>query len=141
MTESLQRHTPNSPWPEVFSEGQTSDIDGSFPTDSRPFTEDYDYLSDSDLEDEFSCSGEEHDRNSRKGLEDAPDPKASQTLDNPPPNLSLVEVGGTQNNERSTSFPGGLSHIFVNSNHRPNDNPARTGKVVIIPDVGAVTCV
>ena len=27
------------------------DINGEFPTDSHPYTEDYDYLSDSDLED------------------------------------------------------------------------------------------
>jgi len=36
------------------------DIDGGFPSDSHPYTEDYDYLSDSDLEDESSYSGEEY---------------------------------------------------------------------------------
>jgi len=35
-----------------FSEGRLKDIDESFPPDSLPYTEDYDYLSDSDLEDE-----------------------------------------------------------------------------------------
>lgn len=37
-----------------YSEGRLKDIDESFPPDSLPFTEDYDYLSDSDLEDEES---------------------------------------------------------------------------------------
>ena len=42
-----------------FSEGQTRDIDGGFPSDSYPYTDDYDYLSDSDLEDVPSFSEEE----------------------------------------------------------------------------------
>ena len=33
-----------------FSEGQLRDIDRGFPPDSHPYTEEYDYLSDSDLE-------------------------------------------------------------------------------------------
>ena len=40
-----------------FSEGQARNINGGLPPDSLPHTEHYDYLSDSDLEDE-SCSGE-----------------------------------------------------------------------------------
>ena len=36
------------------------DIEGEFPSDSHPYTEHYDYLSDSDLEDEPSCSEEEY---------------------------------------------------------------------------------
>jgi len=36
------------------------DIDGEFPSDSHPYTEDYDYPSDSDLEDESSYSEEEN---------------------------------------------------------------------------------
>jgi len=43
-----------------FSEGQTRDINGEFPTDSYPYTEHYDYLSDSDLEDGSCCSEEEY---------------------------------------------------------------------------------
>ena len=43
---------------EAFSEGQSRDINGGFPTDPTA-TEVYDYLSDSDLEDECSCSEEE----------------------------------------------------------------------------------
>ena len=38
------------------------DINEEFPSDSHPYTEYYDYLSDSDLEDEYelSCSEEEY---------------------------------------------------------------------------------
>jgi len=47
----------------VFSdgspEGRIKDIDGEFPSDSHPYTEDYDYPSDSDLEDEPFYSEEE----------------------------------------------------------------------------------
>ena len=43
-----------------FSEGQARDINGEFPSDSHSYTEYYDYLSDSDLEDESSCSEEEY---------------------------------------------------------------------------------
>lgn len=35
-----------------FSEGQIRDINEGFPSDSSPYTESYDYLSDSDLEDD-----------------------------------------------------------------------------------------
>lgn len=35
-----------------FLEGQTRNIDEEFPSDSFPYTDFYDYLSDSDLEDE-----------------------------------------------------------------------------------------
>ena len=44
---------------DAFSEGQTRDINGEFPSDSHPYTEHYDYLSDSDLEDGSSCFDEE----------------------------------------------------------------------------------
>ena len=37
-----------------FSEGQTRNINEGFPSDTHPYTESYDYLSDSDLEDDES---------------------------------------------------------------------------------------
>ena len=37
------------------------DIYGEFPSDSHPYTEDYDYLSDSDLEDEYAEAPENDD--------------------------------------------------------------------------------
>ena len=39
-------------------EGRIKDIDGEFPSGSHPYTEDYDYLTDSDLEDESPCPEE-----------------------------------------------------------------------------------
>ena len=133
---------------DAFSEGQTRDITGGFPSDSHPYTDDYDYLSDSDLEDESPCSEgegpqEDDDSDSQQRLEYTPDQKTSQTIvpDNPPPSLSLDEISETQQNDRSTSFPVGDSDIFIYSTHRSNDEPTRTGKVAIIRDMGAVTCV
>jgi hypothetical protein len=35
-----------------FLEGQARNLNEDFPSESRPYTEDYDYLSDSDLEDD-----------------------------------------------------------------------------------------
>ena len=46
---------------EGFSEGQIRDINEGFPADSEPHTESYDYLSDSDLEEESSFSREGED--------------------------------------------------------------------------------
>jgi len=34
-----------------------------------------------------------------------------------------------------------IFHYFSNTNHRPSGNPLRMGKVAIIRDMGAVTCV
>ena len=45
---------------DAFSEGQKKDISGGFPSGSDPYTEHYDYPSDSDLEDGSSCSEEEY---------------------------------------------------------------------------------
>ena len=44
---------------EGFLEAQTKDINGGFPSDTLDYIDDYDYFSDSDLEDEPSCSAEE----------------------------------------------------------------------------------
>jgi hypothetical protein len=135
---------------DAFSEGQTRDINLGFPSDSHPYTEYYDYLSDSDLEDGSSCSDEEDeepreddDDSSQKKPEGAPDPQTSQTIvsDGPPPHPSSTETSEAQNNDRSTSFPVDRFRILVNPSHRLNDDLQRTGKVAIIRDMGAVTCV
>ena len=42
-----------------FSEGRTRDINEEFPPESFPYTDHYDYISDSDLDDEFSGFEEE----------------------------------------------------------------------------------
>ena len=92
-----------------FSEGQTRDINEGFPSDSDPYTEHYDYLSDSDLEDEYSCSEEEGEgEESLEGdrvpqsLEDTPGPTTSQTVVSDPP--SSAEANAAENNNRSISF-------------------------------------
>ncbi|KAF9650003.1 hypothetical protein BDM02DRAFT_1689338 [Thelephora ganbajun] len=113
----------------AFSERETGDINGGFPSDSHPYTEDYDHLSDSDLEDASSCFEEneeeprEDSNDNSPRLEDALDPQTSQTTtsDNPPPHPSSAETSEAQ------------------TNHRVNDNLIRAGKVAIIRDVAAVT--
>ena len=44
-----------------FSEGQTRNINDIFPSDLLPYTEDYDYLSDSDLEDDEDLGPQDSD--------------------------------------------------------------------------------
>lgn len=68
--------------PEVFSdgfsEGQVTDINEGFPSDAVPRTEYYDYLSDSDLEDEDYCSEDErkpHGGDSTKSPPEEGDPE------------------------------------------------------------------
>ena len=62
-----------------FLEGQIRDINDGFPPDSHPYAEHYDYLSDSDLEDESPCAEEQdggplrYKRKSKQGLGHVPD--------------------------------------------------------------------
>ena len=83
-----------------FLEGQTRDINEEFPFDSHPYTEYYDYLSDSDLEDGSSCSEEDYAEASENIDPELPsslwdlDPQVPSTtpLDHPP--QSSTDVGG-----------------------------------------------
>jgi len=71
-----------------FSEGQTRDIDEEFPSDSHPYTEYYDYLSDSDLEDESSYSEEEYPEaaeSDNSEMPPSPHDPGSQVLSTVPP--------------------------------------------------------
>lgn len=52
-----------------FSEGQTRDINEGFPPESFPYTDHYDYLSDSDLEDSFE---EEEEDSAEDGEQELP---------------------------------------------------------------------
>jgi len=90
-----------------FSEGQTRDIDGGFPSDSHSYTDDYDYLSDSDLEDVPSFSEEEDEEppeddgpkppSSPRGSESlVPLAALSEGLPRPPP-----DVTNAQNDDKS----------------------------------------
>lgn len=130
-----------------FSEGQTRNVDEAFPSESDPYAEHYDYLSDSDLEDEYSCSEEEDrgeesledDRVSQQRLEGTPGSTTSQIVVSGPP--SSAEANAAQNNDRSISFATEYCPIFSDSNCSPNHDPTRMGKVAVIHDIGAVTCV
>ena len=82
------------------------DINEEFPSDSNPYTEVYDYLSDSDLEDELSCSEEEYaeapesdDPQLSSSPQDPDSQEPSTTpLEHPPqPSPDVSEV---QNNDR-----------------------------------------
>ena len=100
-----------------FSEGQTRDINEEFPSDSHPYTEYYDYLSDSDLEDGSCCSEEleyaEAPENIDPELPSSPwdlDTQAPSTapLDHPP--QSLADAREVQNDGR-------LAPIFLGSSN------------------------
>ncbi|KAF9650002.1 hypothetical protein BDM02DRAFT_3112802 [Thelephora ganbajun] len=105
---------------DASSEGQTRDIDGGFPSDSHPYTEYYDYLSDSDLEEEKEESAEDDSPESPHGPHDSdsqvPPTVTSEHLPHPPP-----DVGEVQNHDE------------------PVNGLARMGKVAVIRDMAAVT--
>ena len=88
---------------DLFSEGQDRDINEEFPSDSDPYTDCYDYPSDSDLEYESSRSGKEEDevpeceRNPQRGLQGT----SEQIVVFHPP--SPVETSEAQH-DRSTPF-------------------------------------
>ena len=97
-----------------FSEVQLRDIDGGFPPDSHPYTEDYDYFSDSDLEDEPYCSGqdeeephEDNNENLQQEVSNGPNTQnletvTPNTLPPRPPSDQVIEV---QNDTRFFRFP------------------------------------
>ena len=83
---------------EGFSEGQTKDIDGKFPPDAHPYTEDYDYMSDSDLEDSISGEdeGDPHECGSGPNLKKLGNTQGCQTdvSNSPPPAVERIETQG-----------------------------------------------
>ena len=107
-----------------FSEVQLRDIDGGFPPDSHPYTEDYDYFSDSDLEDEPYCSGkdeeEPHEDNSGNLQQEVsngpntqnPETVTPNTLPPRPPSDKAIEV---QNDTRFFRFPQDILPPRLNS--------------------------
>jgi hypothetical protein len=95
-----------------FLEGKIRDIDEGFPSDSVPFTESYEYSSDSDLEDEPPCSEEDDDYEQSCGSQDSdsqvPPVSASETsLQQPSPPRS-IEV--ERNHQLALNF-GKLSNL------------------------------
>ena len=111
---TLRSNLPNvhpAVFSDEFSEGKLRDIGGGFPLDSDPYTEDYDYLSDSDLGDE---EGLQDDSGSwQQGLDGAGDSEAPQAiiLNNPPSRPLLVETTEVQNDDRSSYFSSDFYHF------------------------------
>jgi len=88
---------------DAFSEGQARNISGEFPSDSDPYTEHYDYLSDSDLEDESSCSEEECAEAPESDVPSSSRDLDSQVLSTMPldhPPQSSTEAEKVQNDDR-----------------------------------------
>jgi len=97
-----------------FLEGQTKDVNGGFPSESEPYTDHYDYLSDSDLEDDYSCSEEENEKlqeNVNRSSQERPDDplyqQTPQTIvsDEPQPSLLSLKTSDTSFDARSTTLP------------------------------------
>jgi len=102
-----------------FSEGQARDINGDFPSESHHFTEDYDYLSDSDLEDGSCCSEEleyaEAPENDDPELSSSPQDPDSQVPSTTPlnrPPQQLADINEVQNDERSAPISLGPSNNY-----------------------------
>jgi len=125
------------------------DINGGFPSDSHPYTDDYDYLSDSDLEDGHSCSEEEEEEEGLpeddgsqlpSSLQDSESqmPLTPPSEDLPRPAADVIEV---QNYDKSPQCPLGRPLSPAGSHRRPDNHLTRMGKVAIIRDMGAVTYV
>ncbi|KAF9779832.1 hypothetical protein BJ322DRAFT_1167035 [Thelephora terrestris] len=101
-----------------FSEGRTKDINGGFPpgADSFPYTDHYDYLSDSDLEDEEPI---EHCEQELPSIAQVLGSEARMTPGNPPqPSRGMSEVENRRIRDRVSE---------------------RMGRVAIVRDIAAVT--
>ena len=94
-----------------FLEGQTKDINEGFPSDSFPYTDHYDYLSDSDLEDEFSCFEGEEEEPAEDGEQELP--RSSQDSD------TGITPAGTSDDPPWPS-PAAVSEVGNNSTSAPN---------------------
>ena len=86
---------------DAFSEAQSRDINGEFPSDSST-TEVYDYLSDSDLEDECSRSEAEYAGSTEGSNPEIPIPQAQdpgpQTPTTTPLGQPLTDTSEVQDN-------------------------------------------
>ena len=92
---------------DAFSEGKSRNINEGFPTDSTT-TEVYDYLSDSDLEDEYSCSEEVGAEPAEGGSPELPpnpraqdpDPRVPSTAPSEHPLQPTPDTGGADDADR-----------------------------------------
>lgn len=130
------------------------DIDEGFPLDSVPYTECYDYMSDSDLEDEFSCFEEDEEKPDRSGgtgeptrgdepepLQGLPDSDSQALPTTTPESLfqTSQKLRGVKDIHRLAPIPLNSPTILANFGCRPNNGSVRLGKVAIIRDMAAVT--
>ena len=116
-----------------FSEGQIRNINGTFPSDSCPYTKDYGYLSDSDLEGDDESEVEQSPRNSDSRIHQI---KAHEA----PPQLSqnLDETEGGHQSALNSIKP---SKLQAKLRRRSTSASLRMGKVAVIHDMAAVTYV
>ena len=136
-----------------FLEGQTRDINEGFPPDSIPHTEYYDYLSDSDLEDESSYSEEGEERPCEDGDTEGhpngdgfkllwcPDSvsQVAQIITPESPPQVLRDLSGVEGDNRFAPILSNYPTFLVNFGRRSNKGLVRLGKVAIIRDIAAVT--
>jgi hypothetical protein len=92
----------------TFSEGQSRDINEEFPTDSST-TEVYDYLSDSDLEDEYPCSEEDY-AESTEG-DNAELPPSPQAHDSGPQTPMTTPLERSPENASEVQGDNGLASV------------------------------
>ena len=94
-----------------FSEGQTKDIRSGFPTELSPYTEDYDYMSDSDLEDGEDEPNDEGGLNLQRpgDMEDIHNSHSDASHNPSPPPSSIGAVDAQ--NDRSSPSPLDIRHL------------------------------
>ena len=133
---------------DAFYEGQSRDINAEFPSESRPRTEVYDYLSDSDLEDEYSCSEKEYTEAPKSDNPKSSSGSQAQDSDPRVPSTATSEhlprpspTGEARDDDRLASRPLGILTLLVNLHFRAENGSPRMGKVAIIRDMAAVSYV
>lgn len=107
-------------------------INDGFPPDSLPYTDSYDYLSDSDLEDD-ELEEPRSDQNPGSGT------TANEVPENP--SRASQDPSGVENLNMSALNPIQLHDIRTNLQHRPSNGSIRMGKIAIVRDMAAVTYV
>ena len=105
-----------------------------FPANRKPYTGDYDYESDSDLEedDEEDVSDDES---------AVPPPVAAEKSGNHPSEIATIENSDTKNSESSDVISvSDLDSLFSDPPDTKDEaEPAHLGKIVVIEDIAFVT--
>ncbi|KAF9779860.1 hypothetical protein BJ322DRAFT_1086930 [Thelephora terrestris] len=117
-----------------FSEGQARDINEGFPSDAVPHTEYYDYSSDSDLEDDLSCS-EDEEKPREDGATKSPLIKDKPELPQCPEGPSSQAPPTSSEDLRQPLQDTNEGEV----DHQPSSGLIRMGKVAVIRDMAALT--